>query len=101
MSYFDSPKNQALWKKELSDLKKQKELRKQGLDKPIAKSDEPSVATERSYNKNREKTSYQELLREEAEAVKSARAEKKERMAQRVRTRETEKKAPEMNGRSM
>ena len=35
MAYFDSPKNRALWNKELNELRKQRELRAQGLDESL------------------------------------------------------------------
>lgn len=90
MSYFDSPKNQAMWNRELSDLKKQKELRKQGLDPSVNK---PQVEAERdkgmkAFSSKREKTSYQELLKEEAELTKQSRAARKERVTQKVHQKE-------------
>lgn len=85
MSYFDSPKNVAHWNKELRELKKRKELRKQGLDKPVSeKQKEEEKRKESGPTSMRQRTSYQELLQEEAEAVRSSKAAKRERMAEKT-----------------
>lgn len=81
MAYFDSPKNRALWAKELATLRKEKERRaecvRNGID-PLAgkKAVEAEAKKEKAVTKNvlRERTSYKALLREEAAELKSKRA---------------------------
>ena len=77
MSYFDSPKNRALWSKELEALKKQKERRAQGLDEKAnviqSEAEQPAAMSYNSSNVMRERTSYKELLREESMEIKSRR----------------------------
>ena len=80
MAYFDSPKNRALWEKELAGLRKEKERRAKGgsLEEDIKGENNIDMpVTERSQQRNmenssyREKTSYQELLKEEMEMINS------------------------------
>lgn len=91
MAYFDSPKNRALWAKELATLRKEKERRaecvKNGID-PLAgkKSAAAEAKKEKAVTKNplRERTSYKELLREEAKELRSKKAAVTGRTAQKT-----------------
>lgn len=84
MGYFDSPKNKALWNKELSRLRQEREARKRG---------EPSESVETRKEQMREaegpkkeRVTYQQLLAEEQ-------GEKKNRLESRrgmVRRKEKE-----------
>ncbi|MCQ2517790.1 MAG: hypothetical protein MJ119_03425 [Lachnospiraceae bacterium] len=94
MAYFDSPKNRALWNKELNELRKQRELRAQGLDESLNRRMEEreaakEVTMETAY---RERTSYKELLAEETASIQNAR---KERVAEKKleKTKESQKAA--------
>lgn len=74
MAYFDSPKNKALWNRELNDLRKKKELRAQGLDTSFNE-EVIKEQKQKDYETNllnREPVTYKELLQEETEAVKQA-----------------------------
>ena len=93
-SVTDSPKNRALWNKELNELRKQRELRAQGLDESLNRRMEEreaakEVTMETAY---RERTSYKELLAEETASIQNAR---KERVAEKKleKTKESQKAA--------
>jgi hypothetical protein len=60
MAYFDSPKNRALWNKELDQLRDLREARKNGLDDESVKR-----ATRSSSDPFRERTNFNELMAEE------------------------------------
>lgn len=93
MPYFDSQKNRALWAKELAELKKEKEARKEGKSRAA----EAKLAEEeqqlqvntvmQSHSVLRERTSYKELLYEEQMSIN---AMKVERMTQKQKERTTE-----------
>lgn len=98
MAFFDSPKNRALWDKELAELRKEKEARanknkhgaherEEGINNEMAShmSREAGMANnmeEMSRNSFaattpfRERTSYKQLLAEEAASVRAARSDK-------------------------
>ena len=82
MAYFDSPKNRALWEKEMASLRRQKELRIMGIDPSVNSKEEKDREIEQQrldkmINESyREKTSYKELLIEEAAEIKSKRINK-------------------------
>ncbi len=42
MAYFDSPKNQAIWDKEIAQMEAERERRRQNGFKPVEKQDAPS-----------------------------------------------------------
>ena len=76
MAYFDSPKNRALWDKELSSLRKERQER---LEAPKHKQEEMRQKLEESKKAAvtpvfRARTSYKELLAEEARAIKARRS---------------------------
>lgn len=80
MAYFDSPKNKALWEKELAGLRKMKEERRAGDNHSKVSSDEAISTDKNSVREGskvssvyREKTSYKQLLLEEAASVRSRR----------------------------
>jgi hypothetical protein len=60
MAYFDSPKNRALWNKELDQLRTLREARKNGLDDESVKR-----ATRARSDPLRERTNFNELMAEE------------------------------------
>lgn len=106
MPYFDSQKNRALWDKELAELRKEKEARKQGR---AAESKEPAAKANNAFEKNneafmgnnmpyREKTSYKELLREEQESVNSR---KMERVTQKQKTKAMEMDTPSFSNKGV
>lgn len=73
MAYLDSPKNRALWTKELNDLKKRKAERKKGEDK-VFEENTKEAAADRTFSNSlagayRIRTSYKELLREEQQSI--------------------------------
>lgn len=89
MAYFDSPKNKALWNKELNELKKQRELRAQGLENAAT---EKAVKHEtkraiQHEGPEREKISYKELLAEETASIQNA---KKSKIAEKKLERQRE-----------
>lgn len=90
MAFFDSPKNRALWDKELAELRKEKEARARGskhsaqereadnnavnsMNREAAMNMEETVVKATPY---RERTSYKQLLAEEAASVRAARGER-------------------------
>lgn len=80
MAYFDSPKNRAIWERELVGLRAEKERRANGDYSYSKSSEEKSVSREKSVSiPGRTRTSYNELLIEEAEASKAARKTKRTR----------------------
>jgi hypothetical protein len=60
LAYFDSPKNRALWNKELDQLRDLREARKNGLDDASVKR-----ATRMNSDPLRERTNFNELMAEE------------------------------------
>lgn len=61
MSYFDSPKNRAMWKKEMAELRSEREIRKSGsLKLPEVQQEDTAQDTVK-----REPTNLRELMREE------------------------------------
>lgn len=68
MAYFDSPKNQAIWKIELASLRKEREERAKGNYKP-----QKTVQTARQADgAHRRQISFAELSRQEGEAARTA-----------------------------
>ncbi|MEG1687805.1 MAG: hypothetical protein RR185_00290 [Angelakisella sp.] len=61
MAYFDSPKNKAIWERELAQLRVRREARKAGLDDTANQRKEASSELQ---NPARQRTSYRELLAE-------------------------------------
>lgn len=86
MAYFDSPKNRALWDKELANLRKLKQERSNGV-KPETSG--TAIDTDRVVEKSpiavrsmaKERTSYKQLLLEEAASVKTARKHMTQKVA--------------------
>lgn len=76
MAYFDSPKNRALWDKELAELRKEKAARANNQGKTATDKKERADMPLRNADVNRIRTSYKELLAEESAAVRSRRTEK-------------------------
>lgn len=109
MAYFDSPKNRALWDKELNELRKEKEARAKGHgrhnfqgSKPqemqrMQPSFESSDVNEKAFAQEavysgpmRERTSYRQLLAEEAASVRAAREmSSRSVLKERTNTKET------------
>lgn len=79
MSYFDSPKNKAIWERELRELRKEKKKREENGYKPEGR----EVKTEQTKNPFRKKITFLEL---EAIFMKDKKAEVKNR--QKTRTAE-------------
>lgn len=80
MAYFDSPKNRAMWEREMVGLRAERERRANGDYSFQKANNEPSVSKEKSASiPGRTRTSYNELLKEEAEASKAARKTKRTR----------------------
>lgn len=93
MAYFDSPKNRALWAKELATLRKEKERRaecvKNGIDPLAGKKAAAEAKKEKTVTKVlRERTSYKELLREEAAELRSKKTSMTGRTVQKTKTAE-------------
>lgn len=99
MAYFDSPKNRALWNKELAGLKEEKKLRRSGLSpqvKPDMKKQEEAARANTPY---RIRTSFQELMKEENESLRKLRPERSrsmERSQSMKKDTEVHKKSPEV-----
>lgn len=91
MAYFDSTKNRALWEIELTALRKERAAREAGKRGPA-----PEAAPEkRQMGRAPVRMTYQELLKEEAEASrKSSRREGPSKAA--VRERQKERTGYEM-----
>lgn len=99
MAYFDSPKNRAIWEAELEDLRKMK------ADFTAGKLPDTSL---REAEKNRDEihrkpVSYEQLVKEEAQASapsRKPRAESMERKQEKNRTKAPELRKPSTeNGR--
>lgn len=99
MAYFDSPKNRALWERELTGLKEEKRLRQSGLSpkaKPDIKKQEEAAKLNTPY---RTRTSFQELMKEESESLRKPRPERSrsmERSQSMKKDTEVQKKSPEV-----
>lgn len=78
MAYFDSPKNKAMWERELNSLRAEKERRANGEYPGANRMNEEAKEASMS-NPNRVKISYKELLREENQANKAKHAERRAR----------------------
>lgn len=65
MAYFDSPKNRAIWSKELETLREEREARAQG--KEAIRRPDPSKTSEQD-TAMREPITFEQLVREEREA---------------------------------
>ena len=76
MAYFDSPKNRALWNKELASLRKMKEDRQSGKVPAVTAeaSEKPDMSMRNLRNMHRVRTSYKELLAEETSEIKARRS---------------------------
>ncbi len=83
MAYFDSSKNRALWAIRLTELKKERAAREAGETVGMRME---SSAMERTAAPSRVRVTYQELLKEEAMASKTA--EKRRPVRERMRERE-------------
>lgn len=89
MAYFDSPKNRAIWEKELTSLRAEKERRAQNGYKPTEQQ-QKTAAADRKDNPFRRRISLQEL--EEMELRE--RRKTKERAPQRSAKSASREKAP-------
>lgn len=67
MAYFDSPKNRAMWEKEMTALRSERKIRESGGFAPAAGIQEGAAAAEKTVK--RELTNFRELQREESAAV--------------------------------
>lgn len=84
MAYFDSPKNRALWDKELAELRKQKEARAKGGERNENTAEqknhqmeaEVDILHQMAAGPIRERTSYKELLAEEAASIRDMKKER-------------------------
>lgn len=99
MAYFDSPKNRALWERELAGLKEEKRLRQSGISpkgKPEMKKQEEVARVNTPY---RTRTSFQELMKEETESLRKSRSERSRSMEHSQsmnKAKEAQKKSPEV-----
>lgn len=85
MAYFDSSKNRALWEIELAGLKKERAAREAGRRTGTAE----QAPQKRTLGREPVRMTYQDLLREEAEASRKApRREGPARAAARERQKE-------------
>lgn len=86
MAYFDSSKNRALWEIELAALKKERAAREAGRRGAAAE----QVVQKRTLGREPVRMTYQDLLREEAEASRkmTSRREGPTRTAVRERQKE-------------
>jgi len=93
MAYFDSPKNRALWDKELANLRKIKADRAAGrVSVPTAEQAREKSAANQMTGAYRVRTSYKELLKEETREIRARRGISME--TQKVKT--AEKSNPSM-----
>lgn len=72
MGYFDSSKNRALWEIRLSELRKEREIRQAGgREQNFAEQEQKQIKSA-----TRIPISYQELLKQEAEASENKKRER-------------------------
>lgn len=86
MSYFDSPKNRAMWERELGGLREEKQKRAENGYKPLP-AYRNAAASQITDNPDRKKINFETLLREEARAMKQNGAQvhhERERSAERT-----------------
>lgn len=96
MSYFDSPKNRAIWERELRGLREEKERRAREGYHPQKEVSSASHQKQRDQNPYRIRISLQELEQEEREAVRARRGDRSKRIRSReAQISQEEKKAPE------
>ena len=94
MAYFDSPKNRAIWERELRGLRAEKERRaREGYTPNETRSKAAQVKKEE--NPFRRRTSLKELERQEQEARKARRAARPARQRGMERQREPERRRQE------
>jgi len=105
MAYFDSPKNRALWKKELESLRAERERRAANGFKPVEEEKAPEVekAVERKGSKLINLEQLEAIEREAGGIKRVRRPEAKERAKARQARRELEKgqKVPEKSGKQL
>ena len=95
MSYFDSPKNRAIWERELNGLRAERERRKREGYRPQIDEKQAVSAEKKEQNPYRRKITLQELEQQEREAVQTARAQKAQRIKEKASQRDMEDgKAP-------
>jgi hypothetical protein len=87
MGYFDSPKNRAMWNRELDTLRKERQARKDGVQP------QPSAARESAPKLERERVTYDQLLAEER-AARQRRFERQRPPPPSRREREKSKQGP-------
>lgn len=92
MGYFDSPKNRAMWNIELSQLKQEREARKNGDFR--TRQEHTAQQVKEASGPKRERVTYKQLLAEE-QAGKKSRLEGRRAMV-RAKEREKTAKAPEL-----
>ena len=88
MAYFDSPKNRAIWERELKGLRAEKERRAKEVYRPQKGEQEISVESRQEQNPFRKRITLKELEQAEREAVQARRARRPQRV------REAEAKEP-------
>ena len=71
MAYFDSPKNRAIWERELKGLRAEKERRAKEGYRPQKGEQEISVESRQEQNPFRKRITLKELEQAEREAVQA------------------------------
>ena len=89
MAYFDSPKNKAIWEKELGYLKEEKQRRMSGGPANVKESEREVNTTQQSLSSShRVRTSFAELLKEETLSVQKGRSGRSRAVSMQEKTNE-------------
>ena len=75
MGYFDSPKNRAIWNRELDRLKEEKELRRQGLSGSRAAQEKEDTKPRQAHPG--ERITFRQLLADEQSKRQGIREQKR------------------------
>lgn len=87
MRYFDSPKNRALWERELTVLRRRRAQREAGgYEAPVREELQPA-----RENGCRIRVTYEELLKMEAESMEAERGQRKARPVRKEKERAAER----------
>ncbi|MDO4265438.1 MAG: hypothetical protein Q4C63_03110 [Eubacteriales bacterium] len=90
MAYFDSPKNRAIWERRLSELRQEREYRRETGFRPVERSEAPVQTEDTPF---RRRISLQELEKQELARME----EKRVRMGERLRTAGKQKREDEVS----
>lgn len=98
MSYFDSPKNRAMWERKLNDLREEKKRRmEEGYVPPEGK----AAAADMEHNPHRRRINLEQLEQMELDSIGVRRVKRPVKATQKEQPELGEKKEPSLKGRQL